>query len=234
MIWAVVPAGGSGRRLPADRPKQYLPLAGRPILWRTLDALAACPEVEGIVLVLAREDLHWTPAASWAGKPLLRAEGGAERAHSVRAGLAALPATVQPHELVLVHDAARPLLHSLDVARLCTALADAAAGGLLAAPLRDTLKHAAAGKPEVLRTEARERYWRALTPQCFRRGILEHALDAALAAARLPTDEAQAVEWLGHPVQLVEGREDNLKITTAVDLKLAEALWAMREEESRA
>jgi len=154
------------------------------------------------------------------GKPLLRATGGAERADSVLAGLRALPASVAADDAVLVHDAARPCVRAADISRLID-LAVPAGGGLLAAPLRDTLKRADA-QGRVAATEPREARWRALTPQLFPRAALEAALVAAAAAGAAVTDEAMAMERAGHAPLLVEGSEDNIKVTTPADLAFAE------------
>ena len=218
--WCVVPAAGRGRRFGGDVPKQYLSIAGKPLVQHTLERLAAHPCVAGFVLVLAPDDGEWTRGLiEVLGKPLLVANGGAERADSVLAGLRALPASVATEHFVLVHDAARPCVRGDDVTRLLDR-AVPAGGGLLAAPLRDTLKRAGADGRSV-GTEPRESRWRALTPQLFRRGDLDAALAAALAAGVAITDEAMAMERAGHAPLLVEGAEDNIKVTTPADLALA-------------
>lgn len=221
--WCVVPAAGRGRRFGGAEPKQYLRIGGKPLLLHTLERLARHPQVAGLLLVLAADDASWAQAlVEVLGKPLLRATGGAERADSVLAGLRALPAAVAETDFVLVHDAARPCLRAADLSRLI-AEAVPAGGGLLAAPLRDTLKRADADARAVA-TEPREARWRALTPQLFRRGELAAALAAAAAAGIAITDEAMAMERAGHRPLLVEGAEDNLKVTTPADLALAEFL----------
>lgn len=223
MTWVVVPAAGSGRRFGGGLPKQYAMLAGKPLVAHTLEALLRHPRVQGAMVVLAADDPHWPGWTSLLGKPILRCTGGASRAQSVLAGLRALPPEVDPHAVVLVHDAARPVLHLLDVDRLMDVAQSAENGALLAAPVRDTLKRADAGG-RVAATEPRAGLWRALTPQAFRRGLLMRALQDAEAAGVEVTDEAMAVERFGlHPL-LVEGREDNLKVTTQADLALAEFL----------
>jgi 2-C-methyl-D-erythritol 4-phosphate cytidylyltransferase len=223
MTWAVVPAAGAGRRFGGAVPKQYLPLAGRPLLEHSLRAVLDNDDVDGVVVVLAADDGHWPDWRDIGGKPVLACVGGAERADSVLAGLAALPASVSEDQWVLVHDAARPCLHRDDLARLLQLGQDDPVGALLAAPVRDTLKRAdAAGRSRG--TEPRDGLWRALTPQLFRRGGLTRALLAALHAGVRVTDEAMALERLGLHPRLVEGREDNLKVTTPADLALAEFL----------
>jgi len=218
-LWCIVPAAGSGRRFGADVPKQYLPLAGKPMIEHTLDRLAACNEVAGFVVVLADGDAYWHDIASVRGKPVRTAIGAAERSGSVLSGLRALQTDVGADDFVLVHDAARPCISADDVAML-VARGVPAGGALLAAPVRDTLKRGN-GERRVAATEPRESLWRALTPQLFRRGELTRALEAAEAEGIAITDEAMAMERIGARPLLVEGAEDNIKVTTAADLALA-------------
>jgi 2-C-methyl-D-erythritol 4-phosphate cytidylyltransferase len=157
----------------------------------------------------------------------MTAQGGSERSHSVRNGLAALSGRAAADDWVLVHDAARPCVPRQDVDRLLDRVQSHAVGGLLAAPAADTLKRAS-GDKEVLETVDRARLWRALTPQMFRYGRLCGALDHALGQGRSPTDEAQALEWLGERPLVVEGSTTNIKITSADDLVIAVALMAAR------
>lgn len=221
-LWCVVPAAGHGRRFGSEVPKQYMPLAGQPLLVRTLDRLAAHPRIAGLMVVLAEGDPLWPAFPQIGGKPVLTAVGGAERADSVLAGLRALPDAVSGETFVLVHDAARPCVRLKDIGRLIR-LASAADGGLLAAPLRDTLKQADAGH-RSRGTEPRDSRWRAFTPQMFRRAALTEALQQASDAGVAVTDEAMAMERAGIAPLLVEGAEDNIKITTRADLALAEFL----------
>lgn len=218
-LWCVVPAAGAGRRFGADIPKQYLPLAGKPMIEYTLDRLAACHEVEGLMVVIADGDAYWSGITSVRGKPVRTATGAAERSGSVLSGLRALPADVDLDDFVLVHDAARPCISTDDVTMLVTRAAPAG-GGLLAAPVRDTLKRGNAERRAVA-TEPREALWRALTPQLFRRGELTIALESAERDGFAITDEAMAMERTGLRPLLVEGAEDNIKVTTAADLALA-------------
>lgn len=243
--WCVLPAAGIGQRFGGGLPKQYAQLLGQPVLWHTLQRLDAHPAIAGTVLVLASDDEHWsrfilasarqstlhggekvrpTEQGSETAplKPFITATGGHTRADSVLAGLEALPDEVGPDDFVLVHDAARPCLHEGDVSRLIEQAADGD-GGLLAAPLRDTLKRAD-GRHCVASTEPREDYWHALTPQIFRRGPLATALLACRDAGIAVTDESMAMEHAGFAPRLVEGREDNIKITRPADLALAEFL----------
>ena len=225
MTWALVPAAGSGRRFGGDMPKQYLQAAGKPLIAHALDALLSHPGIEGAVVALAAGDPHWPGWTTMHGKPLVACVGGGERADSVLAALHALPAGVNDETLLLVHDAARPNVRGGDIGKLLEVAASHPDGAILAAPVRDTLKRAD-GDACIAATEPRERLWRALTPQAFRRGLLREALEQARADGVLATDEAMAVERLGRKPRLVEGREDNLKVTTPADLSLAEFLLA--------
>ena len=223
-LWCVVPAAGRGTRVGGDCPKQYLPLAGRPLIAHTLERLAAHPRIGGLLVTLAAGDAHWSGIDRLNGKPVLTALGGAERSDSVLAGLDMLPASVGADDFVLVHDAARPCVRLADIGKLIE-LAGATDGGLLGAPLRDTLKRAnAAGRSEL--TESRDLRWRAFTPQMFRRGQLAAALRDAARRGVNASDEAMAMEQAGFAPLLVEGAEDNIKVTTAADFALAEFLLA--------
>lgn len=225
--WAIVPAAGQGVRFGGDVPKQYLRAAGQPLLAHALDAVLADARVAGVVVALAADDSRWPGWTARNGKSVVACVGGAERADSVLAALDALPADVPADALLLVHDAARPLLRADDLARLIDAAFACADGALLAAPVRDTLKRTAPDG-RVAATEPREGLWRALTPQAFRRDLLHEALVRARAEGVVATDEAMAVERLGRHPRLVEGRDDNLKVTTPADLDLANHLLVAR------
>lgn len=221
-LWCVVPAAGRGTRVGGSIPKQYLPLAGRPLILHTLERLAMHPRIAGLLVVLGDNDSHWPGVDNLYGKPVRTTLGGAERCDSVLAGVRALPADVADDSFVLVHDAARPCVREADITRLMD-VGVPAGGGLLGAPLRDTLKRANSdGRSEV--TEPRDHRWRAFTPQMFRRGELAAALHAAYVAGITVSDEAMAMERAGFAPLLVEGAEDNIKVTTATDFALAEFL----------
>lgn len=230
MTWALVPAAGSGQRFGGEIPKQYLQAAGKPLVAHALDALLSHQALDGVVIALAGHDPHWPGWTSLHGKPVVACVGGGTRADSVLAALQALPAGMADDELLLVHDAARPNLRADDIGRLVEAALACADGAILAAPVRDTLKRCDAGGTDayarIAGTEPREGLWRALTPQAFRRDLLGHALRAARDSGIVATDEAMAVERLGSRPCLVEGREDNIKVTTPADLALAEFLLA--------
>lgn len=225
-FWVVIPAAGIGSRMRADRPKQYLQLAGRTILEHTLDCFLDHPRLRGLVLSLAADDPWWPALPCASDLRIQRVEGGAERADSVLSGLLRLlELGAQADDWVLVHDAARPNLARSDLDRLLAELADDPVGGLLAVPARDTLKRAGADG-RVVETVDRSLIWQAYTPQMFRFAALHRALADALVAGVTITDEASALEWAGQAPRLVEGRADNLKITRPEDLEWLRQRWA--------
>ncbi len=226
-LWAVVPAAGRGTRFGAPLPKQYLVAGGRLLLAHTLDALLAHPGVAGVMVVISEGDPDWPGWTAHQGKPVLTTTGGATRAASVLAGITALPESVRADEFVLVHDAARPNLAQADLGRLLEAGRADPVGAILAAPVRDTLKRAG-DDGGIDATEPRERLWRALTPQLFRRHQLARALADAAGAGVEVTDEAMAMERQGLRPLLVEGSEDNFKITTPADLDRFEFVLSRR------
>lgn len=222
--FALVPCAGQGSRAGTTRPKQYTQVAGRSLVAHTLAALALVPRLAATLVVLAPDDDFFDQALpGFAGaRAWVARVGGASRAETVAAGLIELRARgAQDHDWVLVHDAARSLIRADWVNRLIDACADDAVGGLLALPLADTLKQAADGR--VAATIDRQHKWAAQTPQMFRLGLLEPALRGAGAQA---TDEASAIEALGHQPKLVLGELENFKITWPGDFALAERLLA--------
>jgi 2-C-methyl-D-erythritol 4-phosphate cytidylyltransferase len=189
------------------------------------------PDCAGIVVAIAADDTAWPAVAARRSRLVATAAGGEQRAHSVINALRALAPRVRDDDWIMVHDAARPCFCAADLAVLKRELASHAVGGLLAVPLADTLKRAGDATPaEVAATIDRSGLWRAATPQVFRFGALLAALEVALAARRIPTDEAQAIEWAGLKPRLVAGRADNIKVTTADDLALAAAILTLRRE----
>jgi len=221
--FALVPAAGSGSRAGQALPKQYVELAGRPLLAHTLAALAAVPELALTLVVIAPEDRHFE--ALFPAQPHARC-GGATRAESVRAGLDALRAQgAGDEDWVLVHDAARCLLRASWVRTLIETCREDAVGGLLALPMADTVKRGAA---RVEATVPRDGLWAAQTPQMFRLGQLRLALDAARQAGLAVTDEASAIEALGLQPRLVRAPLENFKLTLPEDFALAETLLRNR------
>jgi 2-C-methyl-D-erythritol 4-phosphate cytidylyltransferase len=227
-IWVIVPAAGSGRRMGGGAmPKQYLPLAGRTVIEWSLRAFLRRADCRAIVVVLAADDERWSGLSVTQDPRVVIARGGAERSDSVRAGLDAMAARAADQDWVLVHDAARPCLRDEELARLIQVLSDDAVGGLLAAPVVDTLKRAD-DSDRVRETVPRTSLWRALTPQMFRYGLLRRALAAAASGRVSVTDESQAIEALGLQPRLVAGDADNIKITVVDDLARAERILQSR------
>ncbi|WP_110968290.1 2-C-methyl-D-erythritol 4-phosphate cytidylyltransferase [Pseudomonas huaxiensis] len=227
-FWAVIPAAGVGARMAADRPKQYLQLGGLTILEHSLNCFLDHPCVKGVVVSLAADDPFWPDLPCASDPRIQRAAGGRERADSVLNALLLLHAQgASDSDWVLVHDAARPNLARSDLDRLLLELADDPVGGLLAVPARDTLKRADADG-RVSATVDRSTIWQAYTPQMFRLGALHRALADSLVADVAITDEASAIEWSGQAPRLIEGRNDNIKVTRPEDLEWLRQRWAMR------
>lgn len=226
-VWAVVPAAGRGRRFGGDVPKQYLHARGAPLIAHALDALLAEPRIDGVVVAIGEDDPWWPGWTTRAGKPVHVCVGGAERADSVLAALLRLDALGVSDALAAVHDAARPNLDARDLSRLLDVALASPDGAILAAPVRDTLKRAGGGA--VAETVPRDGLWRALTPQAFPLARLRAALGACRERGDVATDEAMAMERTGARPRLVEGREDNIKVTTPADLALVEFLLGHRD-----
>jgi len=225
--WAVVPAAGVGQRMASDTPKQYLSLLNKPIITYTLECLLSHPKITGVVVALGDHDAYWSDININNDKPVIRVSGGKERCHSVLNALNELMTmskcddTVNTDDWVLVHDAARPCLRHEDIDQLITHVESHHDGGILALPVRDTMKRQN-GAQEIAETVDREGLWHALTPQMFKLEKLHQAIDDAICSGCLITDEASAIEQKGGKPLLVEGSEDNIKITRPADLKLAE------------
>lgn len=222
MVLAVVPAAGAGRRFGSDIPKQYSVIAGKTVMQWTLDLLGSLPAISVIMVPVAAED-DTARRLSYRFPDKIRfTTGGRERADSVLAGLNALGA--EPDDWVLVHDVARPCVPVADIQRLLAEAGQDAVGGILAQPVRDTLKRATPTGARIAETVSRHAMWQAQTPQLFRYGLLRPALQQALADGAAITDEASALERLGYEPLLVPGSARNLKITWPDDLLLADYL----------
>ncbi len=228
-FWAVVPAAGRGNRMESVIPKQYLPLMDRPVLSHTLGVLLACRELEAIVLALHAEDSDWPGLPESKDDRIKTTTGGASRAQSVLNALEELSNRADEEDFVLVHDAARPCLRQCDLNLLMRSVRHAD-GALLAAPVHDTIKRSDCRK-RVLQTVNRQDLWHALTPQCFRLGLLRAAIEDGLRKGLAITDEACAMEYQGYQPLLIEGRSDNIKITRPADLKLAELYLSLQSGE---
>ncbi len=215
-FYALVPAAGSGSRMGSELPKQYLPLAGKPMIYHALATLCGCAEIATVFVVLAPDDklFHSYDWSALGDKLQPLYCGGATRAESVLNGLMA--SELEPDEWVLVHDAARPCLTQAHLSRMIVELRDDEVGGILAVPVADTLKRADGAK-RIAHTEERNGLWQAQTPQMFRAGLLVEALETAPNV----TDEASAIEALGLHPKLVECESTNFKVTYPQDIKLA-------------
>ncbi len=208
-------------------PKQYLPLAGKPLLRHTLGVLAAVPAIARVFVILAPDDTHWDDFDWRDLEPRLSILlcGGATRAESVTRGLRAMREQVGADDWILVHDAARACLTRAHVEKLIAEVGNDPVGGLLAVPVADTLKRAqelSSDGIRVVATVPREGLWQAQTPQMFRYGLLAEALEYA----QTVTDEASAIEALGLRPRLVAADATNLKVTYPLDLQLAE--WILQ------
>jgi 2-C-methyl-D-erythritol 4-phosphate cytidylyltransferase len=218
--WAIIPAAGVGKRMGAAVPKQYLELAGRPVIDHTVERILLHPRIDGVYVALGEDD-DWWADTEFAGHPdLVRVNGGAERCHSVLNALQALLQRADAEDWVLVHDAARPCVRCDDITRLVDTVLDHPVGGLLGMPVHDTMKRTD-DLGVITETVDRDNLWHAFTPQMFRVGRLYEALSRALAAGVVVTDEASAMEWAGLRPLMVAGSPDNLKITRPEDLALA-------------
>jgi 2-C-methyl-D-erythritol 4-phosphate cytidylyltransferase len=201
-------------------PKQYLELQGRPVMEHTLERLIEHADIAGVCVAVGDSDDRWEHCA-YAGHPkIIRAQGGEERCHSVLNALALLRQRADAEDWVLVHDAARPCLRREDLDALIKTLRDHQVGGLLGVPVRDTMKRTDE-QGAVLETVPRERLWHAFTPQMFRLGMLQQALQGALEKGVQVTDDAAAMELAGHQPLMIQGHADNIKITRPEDLVLA-------------
>ncbi len=219
--WAIVPAAGIGKRMRADCPKQYLSLAGRPILEHTIDRLAQHALISEIVVALASRDPYWdTINLNSISKPVMTTSGGEERCDSVLNGLKAIESQAKDNDWVLVHDAARPCLRVDDIEQLIVQCKDTD-GGLLGITVKDTMKEVD-DDAFITQTLNRDHIWHALTPQMFRYRALRDALELGIKSGKRITDEAMAMELAGIRPKLVSAHADNIKITQPEDLALAE------------
>ena len=219
-FWAVVPAAGVGKRMNADRPKQYLELAGKTVIEHTLLRLLSAEVFTAVAVAISEEDPYWPDLDVSAHKKIITAAGGKERADSVLSALKAIRTVASDDDWVLVHDAARPCITTIDIHHLIDSLKTDEIGGILALSSHDTLK-SVQGDNIIVGTLDRSHIWRALTPQMFRYGLLKNALEVAEGNTAI-TDESSALELQGMQPKIVEGRPDNIKITRPEDLALAQ------------
>lgn len=220
LVWAAVPAAGSGSRMGSSVPKQYLEIAGARLAEHTLDALLAAGCIHEIVVAVAPDDALWLTLPEALRARVRTVRGGDERAASVLNALGGFSQRPAPGDWVLVHDMARPCVRPERIRSMIDELGGDEVGGLLALPVVDTLKRAD-GAQRVRETVDRAALWRAQTPQVFRFTVLERALREARASGVTITDEAMAVERLGLAPRLLRGSADNIKVTVADDMELA-------------
>lgn len=214
----VVPAAGVGKRMKATCPKQYLQINQKTIIEHTVSRLSAHPMIKKIIIALGTEDEYFFETGLSANNKVMVVDGGKERVDSVLAGLA----VIDPNEFpwVLVHDAARPCLTLDDLNQLIAACLTKDVGGILASPVRDTMKRGDDGF--IQQTIERENLWHALTPQMYPTAQLKNSIEQALSAQATITDEASAIEFSGEQSQLISSSSENIKITHPDDLALAE------------
>lgn len=226
----VVAAAGIGSRFGPGVAKQYRNIAGRPVIAHTLTRLLST-DATRIVVALHPEDRHWRSLSVFSNSRVQVITGGDTRARSVMGGLRALESRLASEDWVLVHDVARPCVTVTDINRLFSLVQEHPVGGLLAAPVADTIKRVGVNHL-VVATEDRAQFWSAFTPQMFRFGLLLDALTVAEADNWVATDESAAVERMGYRPLVVEGRRDNIKLTRPEDLPLIEAVLRQQALES--
>ena len=230
-ISVIVPAAGVGSRMKADRPKQYLLLDGKTILEHTIEQLLAFPVIDKVIVAISDTDPYFDELAISKDKRVIRVSGGVERADSVLSGLVYLK-EYQLSEWVMVHDAARPCIRHNDIEKLITEVIPHHIGGILASPVRDTMKQSNQ-ESTIETTIDRSVLWHALTPQLFTTELLYSALKTGLEKGLSITDESSAIELMGYQPKLVHGRADNLKVTQPEDLDLAEFYLQKMKKETK-
>jgi len=219
----IVPAAGVGKRMKADCPKQYLRINNETILSHTVMKLLSHPAIDKVILALGEGDQYFSESQLAHHKDIIRVNGGVERVDSVLSGLRAVDGSKYPW--VLVHDAARPCVSHNDIDKLINQCLNQNSGGILAAPVRDTMKRGVCAESSmntIVSTVEREQLWHALTPQLYKTAELTAAIEQALENKLLITDEASAIELANLPSLLVSGSSENIKITHPDDLALAE------------
>jgi len=221
----VVPAAGVGKRMQAACPKQYLKIQDHTILEHTVLRLASHSCIKLIVIPLSPGDEYFSDSNLAQHPKVQMVDGGKERVDSVLCGLNAIDEAKYPW--VLVHDAARPCVTLADIQKLIDRCLENNCGGILATPVRDTMKRANQGL--IAQTVEREQLWHALTPQMFQTPKLKEAITTALDSKATVTDEASAIEFVQEQCQIIEGQSDNIKITRPDDLALAEFILTKQQ-----
>lgn len=223
-LWAIVPAAGLGLRTGHALPKQYWSINDdMTVIEKTISVLLANPNITQVVVAIHPQDQYWSKLKIAVDKRISIVEGGTERPFSIMQALKYLSNKSEANDWVLVHDAVRPCVSEEELTALINGVANHSTGGILAIPVRDTLKFVADNKL-IQQTIPREGLWQAQTPQLFRFAKLFKAYQQALAANYLVTDEASAIEKLGESHCVVQGRTTNIKITYSEDLELVKKI----------
>lgn len=217
-VVAILPAAGSGSRMQTERPKQYLTIGHQTLLEHAIEALLRHPRIKRVIVAINPKDQIFQTLPIADDPRVLVTQGGQQRADSVMAGLQ----RAGDAKWVLVHDAARPCLHPDDLEKLLAITEHSLVGGILATPVRDTMKRAKPMQNDISHTVDRQDLWHALTPQLFPLLLLKDCLQRTLDEGMAVTDEASALEYCGYHPLLVPGRSDNIKVTRPEDLALAE------------
>lgn len=229
-LTVVVPAAGVGKRMLANCPKQYLTIGDLTILEHTVNRLLSHPAISKVILSISHADDYFRDTSLANHKNVITVFGGEERVDSVLAGIKAID--IKTDRWVLVHDAARPCILLDDIDALINSCRIHDIGGLLATPVRDTMKHSTSlgQNLQVKNTLDRTTLWHALTPQMFKTEELRLAIEQARADGVEITDESSAIEYVNLPSMLVPGRSDNIKITRPEDLALARFFLAEQQD----
>lgn len=227
-IWAILPAAGAGKRFSTKKPKQFFELNGLPVAEHCLQRLLSIESFHSIIIPCDMSASEWAQVRSVQNPKVQLVTGGDQRANSVLNGLQAIASHADDTDWVLVHDIARPCITSADINKLIDAVENHAAGGILTASVNETLKKVSSDQ-HIEATVDRAQYRLAQTPQIFKFSLLKAAIENCLQAGITPTDEAFAVEYAGLPVLVVEGRQDNIKITRQEDLAIASAILNSQE-----
>ncbi|MCS5592962.1 MAG: 2-C-methyl-D-erythritol 4-phosphate cytidylyltransferase [Porticoccaceae bacterium] len=228
--WAIVPAAGVGRRFSADIPKQFHQLHGELVAQHTLSRLLSITGIKRIVAPCDPSSGYWSRVRATSNPRVQLIVGGETRARSVLNGLVAIQQDASPDDWVLVHDMARPCVTRMDINKLIGNLEEHPVGGFLAAPINDTLKLVTSDN-KVTKTVDRNQYRIAQTPQMFRARMLQEAIQSMFDNQLEPTDEASAIEYIGEQAMVIDGRQDNIKITRREDLMIAEAILQDQEKQ---
>ena len=228
--WAIVPAAGVGRRFSADIPKQFHQLHGELVAQHTLSRLLSITKIKRIVAPCDPSSGYWSRVKATSNSRVQLILGGKTRARSVLNGLVAIQQDANPDDWVLVHDMVRPCVTCMDINKLIDNVEEHPVGGFLAAPINETLKLVTSDN-KVTKTVDRNQYRIAQTPQMFRAGMLQEAIQSMIKNQLEPTDEASAIEYIGKQAMVINGRQDNIKITRREDLMIAEAILQDQEKQ---